>query len=168
MQNRKTKATAILIAIFLTISIGASTILIPIANAHDTSTDKNTWLITTYAYATATPNPVGVGQQMLIFGWLDNTINGVLLTNNIRFHNYQFTITKPDGTNVTQTFPVVNDATSSQYFAFTPDQVGTYTLFFSFPGQVYDFGGSYQGDYYTPSNATTTFTVQQDRVPSFP
>ena len=81
------------------------------------------WIITTYAYAAATPNPIGVGQQMLIFGWLDNTISGVDLTNNIRFHNYQFTITKPDGTNVTQTFPVVNDPTSSQYYAYTPDKL---------------------------------------------
>ena len=71
--------------------------------------------------------------------------------------------TKPDGTTVTQSFPVVSDPTSSQYYAYTPDQVGTYTLFFSFPGQVYDFGGTYQGDYYTPSNFTTTFTVQQDQ-----
>ena len=162
MQNLKIKSMTILIAVFLTISIGASMILIPNANAHTPA-----WIITTYAYATATPNPVGVGQQMLIFGWLDNTINGVDLVNNIRFHNYQFTITKPDGTIVTQSFPVVSDPTSSQYYAYTPDQVGTYTLFFSFPGQVYDFGGAYQGDYYTPSNFTTTFTVQQEPVQSF-
>jgi outer membrane protein assembly factor BamB len=162
MQNLKIKSMTILIALFLTISIGASMILIPNANAHTPA-----WIITTYAYATATPNPVGVGQQMLIFGWLDNTINGVDLVNNIRFHNYQFTITKPDGTTVMQSFPVVSDPTSSQYYAYTPDQVGTYTLFFSFPGQVYDFGGAYQGDYYTPSNFTTTFVVQQDPVQSF-
>ncbi|MGE5532943.1 MAG: PQQ-binding-like beta-propeller repeat protein [Bacillota bacterium] len=162
MQNRKSKAMAIFIALFLTISVGASTILIPNASAH-----SPLWIITTYAYATATPNPAGVGQQMLIFGWLDNTINGVDLVNNIRFHNYQFTITQPDGTNVTQSFPVVNDPTSSQYFPFTPSQVGTYTVFFSFPGQIYDYGGQYQGDYYTPSNFTTTFTVKQDPVPSF-
>ena len=162
MQNRKSKAMAILIALFLTISIGASIMLIPNASAHSPA-----WIITTYAYATATPNPVGVGQQMLIFGWLDNTINGVDLVNNIRFHNYQFTITKPDGTTQTQSFSVISDPTSSQYFAYTPDQTGTYTVFFSFPGQVYDFGGAYQGDYYTPSNFTTTFTVQQDPVPSF-
>ena len=162
MQNLKIKSMTILIAVFLTISIGASMILIPNANAHTPA-----WIITTYAYATATPNPVGVGQQMLIFGWLDNTINGVDLVNNIRFHNYQFTITKPDGTTVTQSFPVVSDPTSSQYYAYTPDQVGTYTLFFSFPGQVYDFGGAYQGDYYTPSNFTTTFKVQQEPVSSF-
>lgn len=135
MQNRKTKVMAILIAVFLIISIGASTILLPNANAHTPA-----WIITTYAYAAATPNPVGVGQQTLIFGWLDNTINGVDLVNNIRFHNYQFIITKPDGTTVTQSFPVVNDPTSSQFFAYVPDKVGTYTVFFSFPGQVYDFG----------------------------
>src|SRR5665647_248542 len=133
MHNYKSKTMAIFIALVLTISIGASTFLLPDASAHSPG-----WLITTFAYATATPNPVGVGQQMNIFGWLDNTINGVDLTNNIRFHNYQFTITKPDGTTQTQSFPVVSDPTSSQYFSYTPDQTGTYTVFFSFPGQVYD------------------------------
>lgn len=153
---------AIFIAIFLTISIGASTMLISNVNAHTPG-----WLITTYAYAAVTPNPVGVGQQVLVFGWLDTTINGVDLVNNIRFHDYQFTITKPDGTTFTQSFPVVSDPTSSQYFPYTPDQVGTYTLYFNFPGQTYDFGGAYQGDYYTPSNATATFTVQQDPVTGY-
>jgi hypothetical protein len=86
---------------------------------------------------------------MLIFGWLDNVIINSNLTNNIR---------------LTKNFPVVSDPTSSQYFDFTPDQVGTYTLFFNFPGQVYNFGGAYQGDYYTPSNATITFVVQQQPV----
>ena len=101
MHNLKSKAMAIFIVLVLTISIGASTFLLPDVSAHSPE-----WIITTYAYATATPNPVGVGQQMLIFGWLDNTINGVDITNNIRFHNYQFTITKPDGTSVSQSFSV--------------------------------------------------------------
>jgi hypothetical protein len=162
MQITKKATASISIAIFLIISIGASTMLIPTTSAHSPP-----WQITTFAWVTATPNPVGLGQQMLIFGWLDTTINGVNLTNSVRFQNYQFTITNPDGTTLTQSFPVVSDPTSSQYFAFTPDQVGTYTVFFSFPGQVYNFGGAYQGDYYTPSNATTTFTVQQEAVPAF-
>jgi hypothetical protein len=126
------------------------------------------WIITTFAYCAATPSTIGVGQNVLVFGWLSNTIAGVDLTNNIRFRNYQFIITKPDDTTMTQSFPVIGDPTSSQYFSYSPDQVGTYTVFFSFPGQTYDFGGAYQGDYYTPSNATATFTVQQEPVPAYP
>jgi hypothetical protein len=162
MQISKSKTAAISIAIFLMLSMGASMMLVPNANAHTPA-----WQVTTYAWVTASPNPVGVGQQMLIFGLLDTVINGALVNNNIRFNNYQFTITKPDGTTVTQSFPIVTDSTGAQYFTYTPDQVGNYTVFFSYPGQVYNYGGTYQGDYYTPSNATTTFTVQSQPVAGF-
>jgi len=156
----KNKLVATLIVALLAISTAIS--IAPETQAHTPA-----WQFTTYAYAAVAPNPVGVGQQTLIFGWLDYAIQGVNLNNNIRFHNYQFTITKPDGTTETKSFPIVSDSTSSQYFPYTPDQVGTYTVFFSFPGQTYDFGGDYNGDYYTPSNFTTTFTVQQDPVPTY-
>jgi hypothetical protein len=158
----KSKTMAIMIALILMFAIAIPLVDLPAANAHTPA-----WQITTYAWVAASPNPVGVGQQMSIFGWLDTVINGALVSNNIRFNNYQFTITKPDGKTVTQSFPVVTDSTSAQYFAYTPDQVGNYTVFFSFPGQVYNYGGTYQGDYYTPSNATATFTVQSEPVTGF-
>ncbi len=56
--------------------------------------------------------------------------------NNYRFHDYQLVITAPDGTNTTETFPVVQDTTSAQDYAFTPNTVGTYKLTFIFPGQT--------------------------------
>jgi hypothetical protein len=161
MQMSKLKIIATLIVAILAISTAIS--IVPQTQAHTPP-----WEFTTYAYAAVAPNPVGVGQQTLIFGWLDYAIQGVNLNNNIRFHDYKFTITKPDNTTETKSFPIVSDSTSSQYFPYTPDQVGTYTVFFSFPGQTYDFGGAYNGDYYTPSNFTTTFTVQQDPVPTYP
>ncbi len=148
---------------FLMFSMGASMILLPSASAHTPP-----WTYTTYAWAAATPNPAGVGQQMIIYGWLDIAIPQALLTNNYRFANYQFVITQPDGTTVTQNFPYVSDPTSSQYFYFTPNQVGTYTVVFSFPGQTNTFGGTQQGDIYLPSNATITFTVQQQPAPIVP
>ena len=49
---------AILIAAILTISMGASTMLIPNAGAHTPA-----WNIPTYAYVNATPNPADIGQQ---------------------------------------------------------------------------------------------------------
>ena len=105
---------------------------------------------------------------MLIYGWLDLVIQGALLVNNIRFQNYQFTITQPDGSNVTKTFATVVDSTSSQYFTFVPTQTGTYTVYFNFPGQTYNYGGAYQGDWYTPASASTTFTVQQNPISATP
>ena len=153
------KVKTIAIALFLVSTIAVPLVALPVANAHTPA-----WQITTYAYINASPNPVGVGQQTLIFMWLDTTIQGVAINNNIRFRNYQLTITKPDGTNETKTFPVITDATSSQYTPYVPDQTGNYTLTFDFPGQVYDYGGDYNNDTYTPSSATMTLRVQQEPV----
>ena len=57
MQKIKNKTVAISIVILLTISMAASMILIPTANAHSPP-----WQIPTYAYVTAGPTPIGVGQ----------------------------------------------------------------------------------------------------------
>ena len=191
MQRLKSKIMAILIAAILTVSIGASTMtLIPSASAHSPP-----WNIPTYAYIVAAPNPIGVGQTIDVYMWLDpvygaaggtttivptnaSTASAALLANNYRFQNYKLTITSPNGTSTTTPFAEVTDPTSDQYIAFTPTVVGTYTLTFNFPGQVYGAidaaypqGDGYQlssleGDYYEPSNATTTLTVQQTSIPA--
>ena len=142
MQNIKGKTLAILIAAILTISIGASTMLIPQANAHTPP-----WKIPTYAYIFAAPNPIGVGQTTHVYMWLDRFLEQQVLQPSViakhcfqttyRFHNYQLIITAPDGTNTTETFAVVSDSTSSQAYSFTPSTTGTYTLTFKFPGQAY-------------------------------
>ena len=64
MQTSK-KTTAIAIAIFLIVSMGASTILLPAANAHTPS-----WNIPTFAFINVAPNPVGVGQTLRVNFWL--------------------------------------------------------------------------------------------------
>jgi hypothetical protein len=172
LQKLKSKAVAILIALFLSISMTASMMLIPTASAQTSPIN-----IPTYAYVVAEPNPVGVGQQAHVLIWLNQLIDGAALTNDIRFHNYQLTITEPDGTNTTQTFPVVSDPTSSQGYFFTPTATGTYTLTFNFPGQLYNFpaqmtpvgpNNAYIGDTYEASSASTTLTVQQAPVGIYP
>ena len=164
MQTNKNKTMATLITLLLIISMSGPLITTsPTASAHTPP-----WIITPVAYAYATPTPIGVGQTGLIYGWLNYVINGVLITNNIRFHDYRFIVTAPDGTKQTYDFPYVADSTSAQSVAYTPTQVGTYNITFLFPGQVYDFGGQYQGDYYTPANASYLWTVQEDPVSSLP
>jgi hypothetical protein len=174
MQIAKNKTAAIAIAIFLTLSMAASIMLVPTASAH---TPK--WDIPTYAYIQPLPNPVGVGQSVNIIMWVDKVIYGAQPTNDIRFQDYKLTITDPNGTVTTQTWAVVVDTTSSQGYTYTPTQVGTYTLNFTFPRQTYtytepinSFGflmpNEYTNDTYLSSSASTTLTVQQEPVGIYP
>ena len=110
MQILRSKKAAILIAILLTVSMSASTMLIPTTSAHVPA-----YSIPTFAYVTALPQPIGVGQTTLIYMWLNQVfgagfdvagqpISSASLANNYRFHNFQLTITAPDGTNTSKTF----------------------------------------------------------------
>ena len=94
MQLVKNKTAAISIAIFLIISMGASMLLIPSANAHTPP-----YQITTYAKIEAVPNPIGVGQSALCYAFLGNApLSGSTIENTFRNHNYTVTITSPNGT----------------------------------------------------------------------
>ncbi len=185
MKIAENKTAVISIAILLIISMAASTMLIiPNTSAHTPS-----WQIPTYAQIVAEPDPVGVGQKVHVYMWLEpvygvaggstpvagtngSTASSALLSNNYRFHDYNLTITAPDGTVTTQIFPVVVDTTSSQFTSFVPDQVGTYTIKFSYPGQAYGANGNGYinsiliNDTYLASSATENVTVQQDPIPA--
>jgi len=176
MQKLKSKTTAIAIAIFLMFSMSASMILIPTTSAHSPP-----YYIISYAYITAAPNPDGVGQTEAISFWIDYPLPGTLLTNGIRRANYNLTITAPDGTTSTQFFANVTDPTGIQSIAYTPTQVGTYNVSFSYPGQYYIWNASntnyllggqstpaqaaqyaaYDGDFFGPASTQIQFTVQQ-------
>jgi hypothetical protein len=180
-MNKNKIATAF--ALILMFAMTSSLVALPAANAHTPA-----WNIPTYAYIIAVPDPVGVGQPVHIYMWLDpvygaaggttpsiltnaSTASSALTANNYRFRNYKLTITDPNGTATTQTFDVVSDPTSNQYIVFTPDKAGTYTFKFDFPGQVYGANGDgyenspIMGDKYEASSATTTLTVQEAQIP---
>jgi hypothetical protein len=175
MKKLRNKVATIALVLFLTFSIGASIILSP-ASAHTPP-----WEIITYAYMSVAPNPVGVNQQVIVVMWLDKTIDGARLDNDIRFHNFNLTIIDPDGHVSTEIFPTVEDTTSSLYTSYTPEKVGNYTFIFSFPGQVHTytnlipplFGGSpaqsaYVNDTYLASSTSKTLTVQEEPIPNPP
>jgi len=175
MQKPKNRIVVIAIALFLMLSMTASIILVPSASAHTPA-----WQIPTFAYVQAEPNPVGVGQPVLIYMWVNQIPDGAQLGDNIRFQNYQLTITAPNGAKQTETFPVISDPTSNQGYTFVPSQTGTYTLSFTFPGYKYTYTGpvpglfgppapsQYVGDTYMPSNASATLTVQQTPLSTTP
>ncbi len=164
-SSMKKTAAALALLLMLTTSIFA---VLPSASAHTPA-----WQIVTHAYISAAPNPVGVTQQTYIIVWLNWLFDNAMTGNPYRFNNYQITITAPDGTTQTKTFPVVFDSTSAQPYAFTPAQVGTYTLKFSFPGQTLTTSNdlptsAYINDTYLPSSASTTLIVQQTPISTIP
>jgi hypothetical protein len=164
MQMKKTKFLVFALAALLIASIGASMTQLTLAAPR-----AQAWNLPTFAFIQAVPNPIGVGQTASVYMWLSNTFADATKVNNYRFHNYKLTITAPDGTVTTKTFDEITDSTSNQFYSFTPSQVGTYTLAFSFPGQYVNTtshlaGSTNENDYYLPSNATTTLTVQEEAI----
>src|SRR5665647_1321121 len=107
MQKIKNETKAIMISILLIISMSASIMLIPNANAH-----TPVWTISSYAYLTTAPNPVGVGQTMAIVMWIDAPMPNAALGNDIRRRDYTLTITKPDGKIETQHWDIILDPTN--------------------------------------------------------
>ena len=179
MQINRNKTIAATIALFLIISISASTLLLPTTDAHTPE-----WEIATTAYVSAQPSPVGVGQQVLIVMLINWVMPGALIQNDIRPHGYQLTITKPDQTKVESTYDPY-DSGSSRFIQYYPDQVGNYTVEFVYPGEEYNYpnyqathpgipvssqyqNGIYNNDTFLGSSASTTFVVQQDPITKLP
>jgi hypothetical protein len=137
------------------------------ASAHTPS-----WDIPTYSFISASPNPVGVNQQVALVMWLDKvppTAGGV---HGDRWVDMTIEVTKPDNSKETLG-PFTSDTVASAYTTYIPDQTGTYTFKFMFPGQVLTgstgtgiFGtpSDYINDTYLASEATTTLVVQQTQV----
>jgi hypothetical protein len=167
MYKIKNRNLVITLAFLLILSMSASMIQLPTTSAHAPA-----WQVPTFAYIQAVPNPIGVGQTATIYMWLANTYADALKTNDYRFHNYKLTITAPDGTVTSQTFTNIMDSTSNQFYSFTPTQVGTYRLNFTYPGQnVTDYShlatSAYLNDAYLPSTSSTTLTVQEASIATY-
>jgi outer membrane protein assembly factor BamB len=138
----------------------------------DTSLDVN-------AFLSVTPNPIGVGQTLLVNIWLVPPIH----VNRQFIQAYKVTITKPDGT--TEVYGPLDsyqgDATA--WFNYVPGQVGTWKFKFDFLGMYFPAGRYYNGKivtnttlgtvlgsaYYKPaSTKEVELTVQTDQVYSYP
>src|SRR5665647_25505 len=165
MRKIKSKTMAILIALLLMTSMSSIFITNQIVDAHTPG-----WDYPSFAYIVPSPNPVGLGQKVSIVMWIDEPLPSAAVGNDIRRHDYTLTITKPDGVAESKHWDVVSDTTSIQYYEYTPDQIGTYTLKFEYGGQTYLWGtnttSSNYGDRFLPANKTTTLTVQQEQLPA--
>ncbi len=154
------KTTASTIAFVIILIIGMQLFLAPSTNAH-----TPVWNIPSFAYVTVAPSPVGVGQTVQVYMWVDTPMPSAALTNDIRRHGYTLTITAPNGHVDTETWNTITDTTGIQYFSYTPDQTGNYSLFFKYAGETYTWTGTYQGDVFSSANATTTLSVTDTQLP---
>ena len=116
--------------------------------------------IKTVARLNANPKLVGMGQDVLVNSWTTPQTPMVPGTSGgeVR-HDYYYDITKPDGG--TQTIgPHDSDSggSATDWFKYTPDQLGTYTLTFRWAGDDLYMG--------SVSNEAT-FTVQEDPTPQW-
>ena len=158
-KNVLSKKPLSIVTLILVLSIAIPLTALSVASAHTPA-----WSIKSYAYVSVAPTPVGVGQPVYVYMWVDTPFSGALVTNDIRRHDYKLTITQPDGTNETVTFAIVQDTTGVQAYTFTPTAAGDYKLTFNYPEQVYTWTGDFNGDRFQPAQAVTTLTVQDQPI----
>ena len=156
--RNKSKISTIAFVLMLTMSV--SLVALPAATAQDT---WNTWAI-----CEVVPNPVGVGQEVLVTfgittaaahpqpGWYDLTV----------------TVERPDGT--TETLgPFTTDTTGMTGTMYVPDQVGTYYFQAHFPEQVVEAQRPGRGVpvgtvMLASDSAVVELIVQEEPIPYFP
>jgi hypothetical protein len=131
----------------------------------------------TFAYLSFRPNPIGVGQSLLVNIWTQPGVHHAFY-----MCDYKVTMQKPDGT---QVVVVTNSyvADNTAWFEYIVDQVGTWKLKFESPG-TYIPRGTYvdrpgvltspnitlsYSIYYKPSSTDwQELEVQEDMVASWP
>ena len=156
-----------LVAVFLMLAIASS--LAPLTvTAHTPA-----WTIPTYAYVACSPNTVGVGQSAIIVMWLDKyppTAGGL---GGDRWRGFKLDITKPDGSKETIPYTGTTSQVGSAWILYTPDQVGDYTIVFSWPGQTLTNGTGapnlagleYVGDYFMgATSAPAILHVTREKI----
>ena len=159
MSKQKTRYYAIFAIVLLAFSVvGLS---ISTASAAD--------LQATYAFIATNPNPAGLGQDTYVFFFLSNLQASAGGTGGARFHGYTVAITRPDGSKDVKG-PFTADPVSSAFLTFKPDQIGNYSLVFSYPGETTPAttgpGGSSPETVFLPSTSPTiTLTVVQNALP---
>ena len=116
----------------------------------------------TYAFVYASPNPAGLGQSVYVIGFLDRYPPTDMNFAPLVLWDFRITITSPSGQ--VSTTQVNSDTIGGGGFAYTPTELGTYTIRMHFQGVA-----SVAGITYSPSDSNTyQLVVQQQSAPSQP
>ncbi len=164
IKNQKSKILTVALIALLSFSAIA---VLQSANAHTPA-----WEVPTYAYLAASPDTVGVGEYTLLIMWLNTVVPTAGGTGGDAWRNFHINVTAPDGTQTTLG-PFTSGAVGTTFTTFTPDQVGTYSMVFYWPGQILtngtgepNFRGlAWVNDHFLPSQSTPiTLTVTQNPI----
>jgi hypothetical protein len=167
------KKIAVSIALILLLTMSAAVAILPTVNAQYTYTptkgDNGLWNLPSFAGITVAPNPVGVGQTVHVIMMIEQlppSIGSECST--VVFggwKGYVLTITNPNGTTTTMG-PYESDVSGTYQVSFTPDQVGTWYVQFTFPGQTVNGTGfgTYYGNFQAATSKKESLTVQQEPV----
>ncbi len=167
MQKLKSKAIAILIATILTVSIGASAMLMQAASAQEVSRT-----FSTETFMNLTPNPAGVNQPVTVYVW--SNLAPFAYGNTFYGWNMTVTVTPPSGVATTYKLPetLPNGLT---YMSYTPAKTGTYLFQANFVAltidmQTYSDFGAPPGNYTYDSSQSTVqnLTVTTNQVLPWP
>src|SRR4030066_963410 len=186
----KTKTAAITITVLLMASI-ALTAIIPVQAQYTNMQSGDGGRlpagvtpdvrVDTYPSLSFRPNPIGVGQTLLVNMWIHPPT-----ANSRRLAGLTVPLTKPDGTKEVIGPMETYRGDGTAWFEYVVNQVGTWKLKFDVPGQYYPAGNYTSGQelgyssygrvtsiakscYYEPSApAEQELVVQQEQVRSWP
>jgi hypothetical protein len=126
MKNTRTKILSIITTVLLLslvgMMFGAMTV-----NADDNSAS--------YIFVTATPNPIGINQNIQVVIFMSAVTPDAVEHTGSRWQGVTVDITKPDGSTETRG-PLTLDAVASGFILYPATMLGTYTFKANFPGQT--------------------------------
>ncbi|MEM3875329.1 MAG: PQQ-binding-like beta-propeller repeat protein [Candidatus Bathyarchaeia archaeon] len=137
------------------------------------------WRIPTYAYLEVFPSPIGKGQSLYVFGFMDKYPPTASGKYGDRW-TMELIITKPDNTQEIKTY--TSDPVGCIFDRYTPTQTGTYKFQLHFPEQVLEgknpppegwigfwaFANLFIGDIYLESySRVVEVTVQETPIPEY-
>jgi len=148
-MNLKNKKSMVSISLVLLLAVSAfSLVATQSANAALT--------YPTYAFVYASPNPAGVQQSVYVIGFLDRYPPTDMNFAPLVLWDFRITITSPSGQVTTK--QVNSDTIGGGGFAYTPTELGTYTIRMHFQG-----AGPINGVSYSPSDSNTYSLVVQEQ-----
>ncbi len=161
MKNLKIKSKISIISLILILTVSAFMLALPPVAAQ---TEK----IKSYPFIGATPNPVGVNQQVLLHVGISQQLSDA----SMGWEGLSVTIIRPDG----QTDTISNirtDSTGGTGRNYVPTMVGTYQLQTHFPEQTI-----YIQPFFSPTGYNVTYAasdsevlelvVQEEPIPYYP
>ena len=166
MTKTKSKIATTMITLLLVSTIAATLVALPTANAQATYRTKKS-----YAVVGLLPNPVGVGEEVLIWvgitDYVQNPTDG--------WKGLSITIERPDGKTDTIS-DIKTDSTGATGKVYRPTVVGNYTVQTHFPAQWFNWTAPpmfdpevYGNIWYEASDSEkVTLMVTEEKAPVYP